>query len=327
MDIWKSKIKIVNNNIMDSKQEIIKKIYYDPSGHGSLKTTLEDARQVDKTITINDVKEFFKNNIEKKTQLKGMNSFVAPHAYYEYQLDLFFINDLENQKNRIGMAMIDIFTKYASVVPIASKGEGDVAAGVLECLNQMGHKPEIIYSDDETSLSTVAIQKYFKDHNIDHVITRSHAWFIERFIRTFKDMLYKRIETSKEENVQWTSFIYPIMLTYNNKLKNRITKHTPAQARVQSNELNVKLSVEISKKSSRKYPLLEVGDKVNIYRKRKTGEKQQVSLWSDNAYEVSEISELHGQNYYKLNGLDKLYLRFELLKINKTRQCRRGDIL
>ena len=133
MDIWKSKIKIVNNNIMDSKQEIIKKIYYDPSGHGSLKTTLEDARQVDKTITINDVKEFFKNNIEKKTQLKGMNSFVAPHAYYEYQLDLFFINDLENQKNRIGMAMIDIFTKYASVVTIASKGEGDVAAGVLEC--------------------------------------------------------------------------------------------------------------------------------------------------------------------------------------------------
>ena len=128
-------------------------------------------------------------------------------------------------------------------------------------------------------------------------------------------MLYKRVETSKEENVQCTSFIYPIMLTYNNKLKNRITKHTPAQARVQSNELNVKLNMELNKKSSRKYPLLEVGDKVKIYRKRKTGEKQQVSLWSDNAYEVSEISELHGQNYYKLNGLDKLYLRFELLKI------------
>ena len=192
---------------MDKKQEIINKIYHDPSGYGSMKTTLDDAKKIDKTITLNDIKEFFSKNVEKKTQLKGMNSFIAPHPYYEYQLDLFFINDLENQKLKIGMVMIDIFTKYASVVPIASKGEGDVAAGVLECMEKMGHKPEIIYSDDETSLSTAAMQKYFKDNNISHVITRSHAWFAERFIRTFKDMLYKRVEASKDENIQWTNLI------------------------------------------------------------------------------------------------------------------------
>ena len=300
---------------MDKKQEIINKIYHDPSGYGSMKTTLDDAKKIDKTITLNDIKEFFSKNVEKKTQLKGMNSFIAPHPYYEYQLDLFFITDLENQKIKIGMVMIDIFTKYASVVPLASKSEGDVAAGVLECLEKMGHKPEIIYSDDETSLSTSAMQKYFKDNNISHVITRSHAWFAERFIRTFKDMLYKRVEASKDENIQWTNLMYPILLTYNNKLKHRTTGHTPAEARLTSNELKIKLNMELHKKSSRKYPPLDVGDRVKIYKKRKTGEKQQVSLWSDNAYEIEEITELHGQNYYKVNGLDKLYLRFELLKV------------
>ena len=201
---------------MEKKQEIINKIYHDLSGYGSMKTTLDDAKKIDKTITLNDIKGLFSKNVEKKTQLHGMNSFIAPHPYYEYQLDLFFINDLENQKIKIGMVMIDIFTKYASVVPIASKGEGDVASGLLECLEKMGHKPEIIYSDDETSLSTSAMQKYFKDNNISHVITRSHAWFAERFIRTFKDMLYKRVEASKDENIQWTNLIYPILLTYNN---------------------------------------------------------------------------------------------------------------
>ena len=50
--------------------------------------------------------------MEKKTQLKGYNSFVAPYPYYEFQFDLFFINDLENQKIRVGTLMIDIFTKY-----------------------------------------------------------------------------------------------------------------------------------------------------------------------------------------------------------------------
>ena len=44
---------------MDKKQEIMNRIYYDAAGFGSKKETLEDARQVDKSITMNDVNEFF----------------------------------------------------------------------------------------------------------------------------------------------------------------------------------------------------------------------------------------------------------------------------
>ena len=58
----------------------------------------------------------------KKTRYYGSkNSFVAPHAHYEYQIDLFFLAHLKTQKFRVGMACIDIFTKYAVVVPIPSK--------------------------------------------------------------------------------------------------------------------------------------------------------------------------------------------------------------
>ena len=42
-----------------SKDEIIKKVYYDPSGFGSRKNTLESARKRDKTITKDDVDNFF----------------------------------------------------------------------------------------------------------------------------------------------------------------------------------------------------------------------------------------------------------------------------
>ena len=34
---------------------IISKIYYDKSGFGSIKTTFEDARKVDKSITLEDI--------------------------------------------------------------------------------------------------------------------------------------------------------------------------------------------------------------------------------------------------------------------------------
>ena len=57
------------------------------------------------------------------------------------------------------MACIDICSKYAVVVAIKSKQEGDVAAGILECLNKMKNTPKIIYTDDEGALKTEAMQK------------------------------------------------------------------------------------------------------------------------------------------------------------------------
>ena len=94
----------------------------------------------------------------QKQTTRGTNSFVAPGAHYEYQVDLFFINDLEEQKFKVGMVCIDIFSEFAAVVPIMSKDTGDVAAGILESLNKMGRKPQIIYTDDETALSSKAIK-------------------------------------------------------------------------------------------------------------------------------------------------------------------------
>ena len=42
----------------NSKSEIISKKYNDPSGFGSKQKTLDEAKQIDKTITIDDVKSY-----------------------------------------------------------------------------------------------------------------------------------------------------------------------------------------------------------------------------------------------------------------------------
>ena len=43
----------------DNAQDVIKSIYFDRSGSGSMKTTLKEAREKDKTITMADVQQFF----------------------------------------------------------------------------------------------------------------------------------------------------------------------------------------------------------------------------------------------------------------------------
>ena len=165
----------------------------------------------DNTITKAMVEEWYAKNIDKTRNPmgpQGKNSFVAPHKGYEYQMDLFFINDLgKKQKFLGGFVLIDVFTKYAVVVPIHSKDTPDLAAGLIEGLKKMKEAqgvdhPKLIYSDNETGWSYGAIPIYLKEHNIKHYITRNHAQFAERFIRTYKAMLYKRIDSKKREEVQ-----------------------------------------------------------------------------------------------------------------------------
>ena len=56
---------------MTSKVDVLKNIYYDKSGYGSIKTTYEDAKKKDKSIKMNDVKDFFKTYIEQKILQKS----------------------------------------------------------------------------------------------------------------------------------------------------------------------------------------------------------------------------------------------------------------
>ena len=104
----------------------------------------------------------------------------------------FFINDLE--KLRVGLLMIDNFTKYMVVTPISSKGEGNIAAGMMEAMKKLNGKPELLYTDDKTRQ---AIQDYVKEEGIAHHRTRGHPSFSKRAIRTYKDMSYKRVEADK----------------------------------------------------------------------------------------------------------------------------------
>ena len=111
-----------------------------------------------------------------------------------------------------------LFTKFMVGIPLVSKQEPDVAAGVLECLNKMKGSPKFIYTDNDGSCSSSAVKDILKEKNIEQIITRSHAPVAERAIRTFKSMMYKRIDADikKDKSTQWYEYIYPVLLTYNN---------------------------------------------------------------------------------------------------------------
>ena len=211
---------------------LLKKVYYDPAGYGSIQDTYKDAKKKDATIKVSDVKDWFERNVERKKQLRGFNSYVSKGPRDEFEVDLFDVNYLGQKEYRYGFLAIDNFTKMMWVVPVSAKyGENFIEAMEAVIASIMG-KPRKIYSDEEPAMvSSKAFNEWLDKNNILHITTRSHANTAERAIRTFKDLMTRRLEAPGNEDVKWYDQVrISVLMTYNQKMVNRITGLTPYDA-------------------------------------------------------------------------------------------------
>ena len=80
----------------------------------------------------------------------------------------------------------------------------------MEALQKMGAKPKMIYTDDEKAIASSDFKQYVEDEGIQLYRTRGHPALSERFIRTFKDKLFKRVEADEKKG----KAIYNGLTTY-----------------------------------------------------------------------------------------------------------------
>ena len=136
----------------------------------------------------------------------------------------------------------------------------------------------------------------------------------ERFIRTMKNMIHDRVRFNK---ARWTTMLTPALNKYNND-KHSSTKMTPKEARNDDNNMKVRVNLTLKESNKRKYPTISVGDMVKYFHKKGnyTDRKEYNSKWSKESYKVKEIKyDMIGSRTYKLEGLQKPYLRHELLLV------------
>ena len=72
-----------------TKEQVISIFYYDvEGGFGSTQETYKKAKQQDPEISLDDVEKFMTKQPNKQIKgYRGTNSFSAPFARYEYQID------------------------------------------------------------------------------------------------------------------------------------------------------------------------------------------------------------------------------------------------
>ncbi len=81
--------------------------------------------------------------------------------------------------------MIDVFSKFAVVIPIKEKKAEPITEANFKGFALMGKQPEILYTDEEGALSSLWVPAEFERAEIQH-ITAGTAYFAERFNRILK---------------------------------------------------------------------------------------------------------------------------------------------
>ena len=297
------------------KDKIIRQIYYDEQGFGSISETYKEAKKVLGSITYNDVKDFLERQKSRQTKgYKGFNSYVANEPLEEIQIDLGVFTDSapDNEGFKYAFVAIDIFTKKAHVVPIKNKQPDESVRAMKEVLANIG-VPKILYHDNEGSWNSSKFIQLLNEHHIKQIITSTPPPFAERMVQTLKMMIHTRLEGLELDKEKWVDMLPPVMKKYNNKEHSTIGM-SPNQATSGRRNLEILFNIQSKASFNRKYPPLKKGSEIRTYVKPKTMTKGYDSRWSKEVYKVVAITDDKKQ-FLISNNSKRLYSRHELLLV------------
>ena len=222
-----------------------------------------------------------------------------------------------NKGYRYLLTCIDIFSKYSWVIPLKDK-RGIVIKNALEKIFNK-RKPKFLWTDRGKEFYNKQVETLLNENNIKIYSTNNSeikSAVIERFNRTFKNMMYKKF--TENNNTIFYNILDELVKNYNNKYHSSI-KMTPVEASKKINEKKIKniYNFEKTKKPGR----FRIGDKVRISLEKNIFEKGYETNWTQEIFVIYDIKYSNVPYYYlkDLNN-EKLQGTFYEQELQKTKQ-------
>ena len=186
-----------------------------------------------------------------------------------------------NKGIRFLLCVIDIFSKYAWVVPLKDKKGISIVKAFQIILKQSNRKPNKIWVDKGSEFYNASFKKWLRDNDIVMYSTNNEGKSVvaERFIRTLKSKIYKYM-ASISKNV-YIDKLDEIVDEYNNTYRTTI-KMKP---------IDVKDNAYINpdKETNDKDPKFKNGDRVRISKCKTIFTKGYMSNWSEEAFVIKKV--------------------------------------
>jgi len=225
-----------------------------------------------------------------------------------------------------GLLVVDTFSKKLAVEPMKNRDWPTIQRALSRAFGNLGGKPGSIYSDAEAAMTSAEARDWFRQQDIRHNITLSHAPVAERMIGVIKTRI---VDALGEPRHTWWQEVDKVVSEYNKEHISRSTKMTPDEAHRPDNRVKVKTNLEAIRKMNNPQPTINVGDQVRVMVKKKF-DKSWVPDWSDKTYKVEEKKEgnytyfedapVDPQTMYKLEDppysrFKDRFMRHELLRV------------
>ena len=218
-----------------------------------------------------------------------------------------------NKGIRFLLCVIDIFSKYAWVVPLKDKKGISIVKAFQSILKQSNRKPNKIWVDKGSEFYNAYFKKWLRDNNIVMYSAQNEGKSLvtERFIRTLKSKIYKYM-TSISKNV-YIDQLDDIVDKYNN------TYHTT----IKMKPIDVKGNTYINadKEIHNKDPKFKVGDHVRILKYKNIFAKGYMPNWSEEVFVIKKVKNTVPWTYVinNLNG-EEITGTFYEKELQKTNQ-------
>ena len=218
-----------------------------------------------------------------------------------------------NKRIRFLLCVIDIFSKYAWVVPLKDKKGISIVKAFQKILKQSNRKPNKIWVDKGSEFYNAYFKKWLRDNNIVMYSTQNEGKFVvvERFIRTLKSKIHKYM-TSISKNL-YIEKLDDIVDEYNDTYHITI-KMKPAD--VKDNTY-----INADKEINNKDPKFKVGDHVRISKYKNIFAKGYMYNWSEEVFVIKRVKNTVPWTYVinDLNG-EEITGTFYEKELQKTNQ-------
>ena len=187
----------------------------------------------------------------------------------------------QNKGVKYLLAVIDIFSKYAWLIPLKDK-TGTSVADALKTLFKM-RKPEKMWVDKGAEFYNKHVKSLITLYSTEN---EEKSSVVERWNRTMKEKMWKYFSANNTN--KYVDILQDLVNQYNTSLHSTI-KMTPTEASLKENENKVYLNSYGIAIANDADPKFKVGDCVRISKKKKTFEKGYTPRWTEEVFTISKV--------------------------------------
>ena len=203
----------------------------------------------------------------------------------QFQADLADVQNLSryNKGYKYLLTCIDIFSKYAWVVPLKTK-QGQELVKAFQTILASGRKPSKLQTDQGTEFLNRVFQKFLRENKIDFFTVKSElkASVVERFNRTFKNKMYKYF--TAKNTLTYIDVLSQLVRSYNNTY-HRSIKMKPSQV-TKANQAKVWDTLYGSDVQKRVRFKFQVGDRVRISKVKRMFKKSYLPNYTEEMFTI-----------------------------------------